>query len=979
MKEKKSNIKNKPFVLEDDQKASINRLVGLFLIVYSILCFTSGNIGCALNIPFTFLFGSFAPIGLLVMMALGIYMLLFKKMFNKLKPIHYVLITMIAIFALALATATEANQTMGFSDCFSKYVGKDGIYRWNFKFLLAGESNSIAQLGGGIIGYMLYGLINTITSKNHVITIVICWILFIGGIFIMAAPHISRLIKWIKEKVAASKAKKEERRQLEGQNPSKPFKGKNKQVETNSNITSKDVDDLLETTEINITGEDFSFKKSGDMKKTRLNSMIDAFDDDIYTENYKDHKTNAPSTPLPFQMESRLTDLYTDDFAEKEGRSNTHIPQTQTSFISTPEVSLKTNYDVTPKFKNKVEEKPSYVYNEEPVIVEQSQVTITDKPVIIPQTNKPLEGKVYKEAPVINAHPQIDIFNEEPVVTTKEEVNVTPIKEEVEVSDNDDSQVEISEVVIDEVKPVVIEEKSQEEVTVVKEETPVIEEKEDVSVNEQKAPALDFNEIPYDLPPLYLLKDANDNGANALNEEVARQKADILMEKMKELNVAATINAFVVGPSVTRFEISLAPGVRVGTFTNLQEDFKLALGVNSIRIESPIPGKSAIGIEVPNQYRAMVTMKEIITKMPNKKHKLYVPVGKDITGNPLSFPICDMPHCLISGATNSGKSVCANTIILSLLLNYKPSDVRLIMVDPKRVEMLFYKDIPHLLCPIITESEKARVALDKLCVEMNNRFTEFSKVGVKNIASYNELMLSKGKYKMPFIILVVDEFAELMLCKNHNAVEERIQKLAQLGRAAGIHLILSTQRPDVNVIPGTIKTNLPCRMTFRLSSLVDSRTVIDVGGAEKLLNNGDMLLLTPDFTGLRRVQGVYVSDKEISDVVEYCKKQAGPQYDPNFLDLRTEEEKMEEEKLKYVLSGNNNNESSVNDDMYEEVKALVIREGKASASYLQRKFPIGYAKAARYIDMLEEEGIIGPENGSKPREVLVTSEEHFDE
>ena len=226
---------------------------------------------------------------------------------------------------------------------------------------------------------------------------------------------------------------------------------------------------------------------------------------------------------------------------------------------------------------------------------------------------------------------------------------------------------------------------------------------------------------------------------------------------------------------------------------------------------------------------------------------------------------------------------------------------------------------------------------------------------------------------MPFIILVVDEFAELMLSKNHQIVEEKIQKIAQLGRAAGIHLILSTQRPDVNVIPGTVKSNLPCRMTFRLSSLVDSRTVIDVGGAEKLLNNGDMLLLTPDFTGLRRVQGVYVSDSEIIDVVEYCKKQIGPQYDKEFLDLRSNEEKENEEKLKYALSGNNKLEED-NDALFEDIKALVIKEQKASTSYLQRKFNIGYSRAARYIDMLEEQGIVGPENGSKPREVLVDND-----
>ena len=952
MKEKKSNIKNKPIVIEDEQKGSLIRLIGLFLIVYGILCFTSGNIGCILSVPFTFFVGSFSPIALLIMMAMGVYMLLFKKVFNKCSTIQYVLIGIIALFALSLATATEANQTMVFSNCFSRYVGSDGIYRWNFKFLLAGESNSIAQLGGGIIGYMLYGLFNTITGQNYVITNVICWILFLGGIFILAAPYISRLIKWIKEKVAVSKAKKEEKRRLEEQKQAKMESLKDERIANSkpvefsvsgSSVTSKDVDDLLETTEINITGEDFNYQKSGMYRKTKLNNMVDAFDDEIYAENYKDNKPNTPSEPIPYKYESRLTDLYSDDFAEKEGRQVIKKIPVQ-NYEDTPTVSINT-YDVNPDFYRKQNRNTQNVLKEEPVVNTQPQVSVepVNEEVVLssnPFDNMDIRGTttvVEKPIPTISKPEVTDTV----IINPKQEF-IEPVNEEVVITAH--------------------EEKSEENDVTLKAETNI-----------------DFNEIPYELPPLYLLKDSNDNGANALNEEVARQKAEILMEKMKELNVAASINTFVVGPSVTRFEISLAPGVRVGSFTNLQEDFKLALGVNSIRIESPIPGKSAIGIEVPNQYRAMVTMKEIITKMPNKKHKLYVPVGKDITGTPLSFPICDMPHCLISGATNSGKSVCANTIILSLLMNYKPSEVRLIMVDPKRVEMLFYKDIPHLLCPIITESEKARVALDKLCVEMNKRFTEFSKVGVKNIAAYNELMVSQGKYKMPFILLVVDEFAELMLCKNHNAVEERIQKLAQLGRAAGIHLILSTQRPDVNVIPGTIKTNLPCRMTFRLSSLVDSRTVIDVGGAEKLLNNGDMLLLTPDFTGLRRVQGVYVSDKEIADVVEYCKKQAKTQYDPNFLDLRTEEEKMEDEKLKYVLNGNNNNESSTRDEMYEEVKTLVIRDGKASASYLQRKFPIGYAKASRYIDMLEEDGIIGPENGSKPREVLVNNEEHFNE
>lgn len=915
MKEKKSNLKNNNVSIEDEQKTSLTRLIGLFLIVYSILCYTSSDIGCALSVPFSFLFGSFTPIALLIVAIMGIYMLMFKKVFNSFSTIQYILISLIILFSLTLATATEPNQTMTFSTCFGRYIGRDGIYRWNYRFLLANKENSITQLGGGMIGYMIYGIINSITSQNYTITIVISWIILGGTIFIFLAPYIAKVIRFIKkiykkssEKRAERKKMKKEKQEKEEQLRQEKLK-EEKAIEFNlqTENNSENIDDLLETTEINITGDNYNYFKSSNKKDNKLSNILSSFDVDIYPETILNPKS---STVNDFSSEVRLTDIYSEDFAEIE-KGNKENKDLKMTSLNTQNMDSK----------------------EQQMIQDEIQL----KPTFEADKNVKLEN----------------------------------IHESFEIKENNEKQIEIEEKVqFENLEDVLIKENN------------AIDEKNANLKNknlEKGKETVDFNEIPYELPPLYLLKDASDNGANAQNEEVAKEKAEILMEKMRELNVSATINAFVVGPSVTRFEIALAPGVRVGSFTNLQEDFKLALGVNSIRIESPIPGKSAIGIEVPNLHRAMVSMKEIITKMPNKKQKLYVPVGKDITGTPLSFPICDMPHCLISGATNSGKSVCANTIILSILMNYKPSEVRLIMVDPKRVEMLFYKDIPHLLCPIITESEKARVALDKLCLEMDKRFTIFSKVGVKNIASYNEFMVANGNDKMPFILLVVDEFAELMLCKNHNIVEEKIQKLAQLGRAAGIHLILSTQRPDVNVIPGTIKTNLPCRMTFRLSSLVDSRTVIDVGGAEKLLNNGDMLLLTPDFTGLRRVQGVYVSDKEISDVVEYCKKQAGPQYDPNFLDLRTEEEKAEDEKLKYALSGNNNNENDFVDSLFEEIKCFVIKEGKASTSFLQRKFGIGYSKAARYIDMLEENGIVGPENGSKPREVLITNKEQIND
>ncbi len=486
----------------------------------------------------------------------------------------------------------------------------------------------------------------------------------------------------------------------------------------------------------------------------------------------------------------------------------------------------------------------------------------------------------------------------------------------------------------------------------------------------------EYNHDEYQLPPLYLLKESSSQqDATYRNEEIARQKADILTQKMKELNVNAAITNYVIGPSVTRYEIMLQPGVRANTFMNLQEDFKLALGATSLRIESPIPGKPAtIGIEVPNEIRGMVTLKELMLTLPNKKEKLYVPAGKAISGEPISISITSMPHCLISGATNSGKSVCANSIICSLLLNYKPDELKMIMIDPKKVEMLFYTNLPHLLCPIITESSKALVALDKLVKEMMHRFDTFASLGVKNIAAYNEYRKQKNEMIMPFIILIVDEFAELMAYKQSNLVEEKVQTLVQLGRAAGIHLILCTQRPSVNVITGTIKNNIPCRMTFRLSSFADSKTVIDGSGAEKLLNNGDMLLLTPDFTGLRRIQGAFVSDQEIDDIVAYCKKQCAPLYDQEFLDLRTEEEKEFELHTK-LNSGNTNEEDNGYNAKYMDVRNFVLIEQKASTTLIQRKFKIGYGKAANYMDMLEDEGIVGPENGSKGREVLMTFEE----
>ena len=901
MKEKRSNM-NQNVEINDEQHESLLRLIGLFLIVYSILCFTSGHMGSILGLPLTFLFGSFSYIALLILLIVGLFLLLFKKYRIAFSVIQYVLLVIMLLFLLSLATSTKVNAEMTFSNCFDKYIGKEnGVFKTNYSFILANDRESIMQLGGGMIGYMVYGLLNSITNKNSTITIAISTIMLFGALFIFLCPFIKRFIKWCKKVNAKNKEKRAIKRQkvIEKQklqeeknnmknkkdDEIKSYNLYDEEESIKSNKNSKNnSDNLIEDTTIDIQGKNYNYNNKSQVGRTRLESMLNTFDDEIYNKNNKLNDEN-----IIVEKNNKLNDLYMDDFNEIENsmhKNNIYDMNDRKDYVKS-----QINFDKQDNVNIEVNKNP-YDMNDRKDYVK-SQISF-DK-----QDNNTF---------VLNNN----------LNTTIDETSTTLLN------------------------------------------------------NETKNKTMDVSN--YELPPLYLLKDYSSDGTNDLNEEIAREKAGILLEKMHELNVNATINAYVIGPSVTRFEIALAPGVRVNSFTNLQEDFKLALGVSSVRIESPIPGKAAIGIEIPNVHRAMVGLKEVIMTMPKKKEKLYVPIGKDITGTPLSFAICNMPHCLICGATNSGKSVCANSIILSLLMNYKPNEVRFIMVDPKKVEMLFYKDIPHLLCPIITDSEKARVALEKLCLEMDRRFTYFSAVGVKNIASYNEKMELEKKEKMPFIILVVDEFAELMLCKSKNIVEEKIQKLAQLGRAAGIHLVLSTQRPDVNIISGSIKANLPCRMTFRLSSLVDSRTVIDCGGAEKLLNNGDMLLITPDFTGLRRVQGVYVSDKEIDDVVEFCKNQLPPQYDPKFMDLRSEQEIQDEEKLKYMVSQQQDNDST-NDDLYNQVKDLVITEQKASTSYLQRKFGIGYQKAARFIDMLEEEGIIGPENGSKPRDVLVSNDD----
>lgn len=475
----------------------------------------------------------------------------------------------------------------------------------------------------------------------------------------------------------------------------------------------------------------------------------------------------------------------------------------------------------------------------------------------------------------------------------------------------------------------------------------------------------------YQLPKLSLLNDTGKKSRSMTNVNAANEAGRRLIEILDQFGVKATLVATHIGPAVTKFEVKPDLGVRVNKISNLQYDIKMALAAKDIRIEAPIPGKSAVGIEIPNVEKTSVGMKELMKNIPDKlkNSKMLFALGKDLMGNCVYGELNKMPHLLIAGATGSGKSVCVNSIITSLLMRAKPDEVKLLLVDPKKVEFTPYKEIPHLLGPVITDGEEANRALKVVVNMMDNRYELFSMAGVRNIAGYNAYVQShpeEGLSMLPWIVVIIDELADLMLVAAKE-VEASIQRITQLARAAGIHLIVATQRPSVDVITGIIKANIPSRIAFAVSSAVDSRTILDQMGAEKLLGYGDMLYIPVGETVATRVQGVFVSDEEVADICEFVSRQGKPKYDDAFL------------RLEMLDGGISATSSNISDPLYDEVKEFIISTRRASTSLIQRKFSIGYARAARLIDTLEDNGIIGPARGSKPREVYAKSETQEDE
>ncbi len=559
-------------------------------------------------------------------------------------------------------------------------------------------------------------------------------------------------------------------------------------------------------------------------------------------------------------------------------------------------------------------------------------------------------SKAKEKFPKRDKNKEEELDSKKPIITGNEEPAMGEIKD-------DDKKIVISS--IDELTKA----KVNEEVT----------DNNDVSDEDKESTNKTTVKHNYVLPSINLL-DAPKKKKNSVNQSLIEKNIEILEKVLKDFNIIGKVVEVHIGPTVTQYELELHSGTKVSKLLSIHREIALAIATKDVRIQAPIPGKNTVGIEIANKETAAVSFREVLEKVPKSLDgsKLLCPLGKNIMGNVIWCEINKTPHLLVAGSTGSGKSVCINGIICSILMRAKPDEVKLVMVDPKKVELSGYNGVPHLMRPVVTDPKEASVALSKIVAEMERRYDTFSETKTKNIATYNDYVEKKNKTlppdeqikKMPFIVVIIDELADLMLVASKD-VEASIMRITQMARAAGIHLIIATQRPSTDVITGVVKANIPSRISFAVSSSIDSRTILDMTGAEKLLGKGDMLFLPMGEADPERIQGAFISDDEIKRIIDYTVEQQKAEYDQSFMNLSGDSEKSASQKEDMAQV------EEYDDPLYNEIVEFVIETQKASASLLQRRFKLGYNRAARIIDLLEERGIIGPPNGSKPREVLV--------
>ena len=539
----------------------------------------------------------------------------------------------------------------------------------------------------------------------------------------------------------------------------------------------------------------------------------------------------------------------------------------------------------------------------------------------------------------------------------KEKIKNRPKKEKI-INEDDDEEDEEEETEIVDNRVVIT---SHEDAHNIGKNVPV----ETISVEKTNLSNSNSN---YKLPSLDILdpikKKKQANTSEFLN------KTKVALEKvLADFQIHGKVVEIHEGPTVTQFEVEIASGTKVSRITSINKEIALALAAKDVRIQAPIPGKSTVGVEIPNKITSSVPIREVLSNIPSNmaNAKILFSLGKDIMGRNCCADMAKMPHLLVAGSTGSGKSVCINSFIASILIRMRPDECKLVLVDPKKVELSNYNGIPHLMCPVVSDPKKASIALQKIVAEMEHRYDLFSEKNVKNIGGYNEWVEKTNKNanaeiekKMPFIVVIIDELADLMLVAAKE-VEDSIMRITQMARAAGIHLIVATQRPSTDVITGVVKANIPSRISFAVASQIDSRTILDMGGAEKLLGKGDMLYLPMGENAPLRIQGNFISDEETQRLIDYVSKEQVAQYDNTLTEAAPN----------HMAAGDDFEKEEYDDPLYNDIVDFAIETGKISASLVQRRFKVGYNRAARIIDLLEERGIIGPQNGSKPREVLV--------
>ena len=947
-KDKRRKQKNKHDGLVSDEARYV--LVGLliFLLCFIGLIERGGYLGNVVSYVFVYVFGVFWFIPLLLVAFLGLYLFIRRKLPTI--KVGVGLLSFIFFFMFLLIGASESDLSL--SNVF-------GVYNDRFQQITGNGWKVVidAQVGGGFLGFVLFALLSDLLTDVGARLVYIIGLIL--TIFLFLKPALFAVVNYIKdddkyERKTKQKVKSHDNKMFrnlyeelnlkdESKKEEKPFSAKEKFIE--DEVKNVNVETFSANTNVNHAYKNESNNLDFDdffRSKESVSNQNKSFD--VFTDNFL-----GEEQPVKEEKSYKVKgyDIFSDDLFNDV----TSTPKVET-IKPVDEEYLRNGLQEEVEIHEETNLNP--FIKEKPVEPVEKVIDVSDQDLFLASRNKIEEEKVV-EVPVKQSY-QANVFKSDFAPDTvymkemkKEKVEIVESTIQEQVQPQMQNRFEVNhaneEKVEEEVQPQVKEVLSAQE-----------------AFDAKNDPTLKPKLKPYKLPSMNLLKEIKYSDQNALIEN-AQIKSVILDNKMKSLSINGKVTNFVIAPAFTRYEIQVESNVRVSLFNQYKNDLMMALAAETIRILAPIPGSSVVGIEIPNKERISVSFKESMLGLPydKKDKKLLVAMGKDVEGKVVGVQIEKTPHLLVAGTTGSGKSVCINTIIMSILMRTNPDEVKLILVDPKRVELSIYANMPHLLCPVITDAKKASVALKKVCEEMDLRYGILEKTGKKNIEVYNSWQVSRGGKPLPYIVCIVDELADLMQVAMSD-VEDSIRRITQLARAAGIHLIVATQRPSVDVITGVIKANIPSRCAFTVSSNADSRTILDEIGAENLLGMGDMLLKLTGSTNCQRVQGCYVTDEEIERVVEYVKSQREPEYDVNFLNL--DPPKPEQ------LNFDGEIDEDYEDPVYLEILDLIKKLDTISASYLQRKFGMGFPKAGRYIDRLEKEGYIGEQQGSKPREVL---------